>query len=46
MTVNWPTFHADNGTAEAAAAGRYSGGISLKAVASPQQNMTPPGGKK
>jgi len=33
MTVNWPKFHADNGTAECEAAGLYTGGISLKTVA-------------
>mmetsp|Transcript_72451 Transcript_72451/g.212309 ORF Transcript_72451/g.212309 Transcript_72451/m.212309 type:complete len:498 (+) Transcript_72451:90-1583(+) len=32
MTVNYPIFHADNGTAECKAASRYTGGISLKCV--------------
>lgn len=32
MTVNMQKFHADNGTAEVAAAGRYTGGISLKCL--------------
>eukprot|EP00927_Polykrikos_kofoidii_P062561 TRINITY_DN57373_c0_g1_i1.p1 TRINITY_DN57373_c0_g1~~TRINITY_DN57373_c0_g1_i1.p1 ORF type:complete len:510 (-),score=74.90 TRINITY_DN57373_c0_g1_i1:60-1553(-) len=32
MTVAWEDFRADNGTAELADAGRYTGGISLKSV--------------
>eukprot|EP00928_Gymnodinium_smaydae_P063737 TRINITY_DN47231_c0_g1_i1.p1 TRINITY_DN47231_c0_g1~~TRINITY_DN47231_c0_g1_i1.p1 ORF type:complete len:503 (+),score=44.60 TRINITY_DN47231_c0_g1_i1:66-1574(+) len=32
MAVNYGPFHADNGSAECAAAGRYTGGISLKGV--------------
>ena len=32
MAVNFPNFHADNGTAEVAAAGRYSGAITLKCL--------------